>query len=445
MAPHRSLVIIIASALGILFLSAGNLMAGAFMLEAQSARGLGNAWAGGAAAVEDASTIYSNPAGMTRLPGSQIDATGFFIKPYVKFDNKDSTTSPLVGGAPLTGGNGGDAGNWAFFPNLYYSQQITDKLYAGLGLNVPFGLETKYDRDWVGRYYGVKSDIYTYNINPNVAYRLVPWLSLGAGFSAQYIDVKYTNAVDFGTIGALGGLGTTPQTLDGFAKLKADDWGWTWNGGILVEPSANLRFGASYTSDIDYTLKGDAKISAPAAAEPIAAAAGLVDTDAKADITLPGRAEFGAYWRLHPKFALMGDILWTHWSELNELKIKLDTGTNIVTTLDWNDTWRYSLGASYYLNEKWTLRAGVAYDETPISSSKHREPRVPDNNRFWTTAGLGYRFTKSIAMDLAYAHIFVENGKINKDGLGNDITRGALQGDYDAHGDQIGLQLSMTF
>jgi len=445
MALRRSFIVITVSVFGSLFLSAGNLMAGAFMLEAQSARGLGHAWAGGAAAVEDASTIYSNPAGMTRLPGSQIDATGFLIKPYVKFDNKGSTTSPAVGGDPLTGGSDGDAGTWAIFPNLYYSQQITDKLYAGIGLNVPFGLETKYDRDWVGRYYGVESIIHTYNINPNVAYRLVPWLSLGAGFSAQYIDVKYTNAVDFGTIGALDSLGTTPQALDGFAKLKADDWGWTWNGGILIEPSANLRFGASYTSDIDYTLKGDARISAPAGAELIAEGAGLVDTNAKANITLPGRAEFGAYWRLHPKFALMGDILWTHWSELNELKIQLDTGTNIITTLDWNDTWRYSLGASYYLNENWTIRGGVAYDETPVSSSKDREPRVPDNNRFWTTVGLGYRFTKSFAMDLSYAHIFVEKGKINKDGLGNDITRGALQGDYDAYGDQLGLQLSMTF
>jgi long-chain fatty acid transport protein len=446
MALRRSLVTIIVSVFGILFLSAGNLMAGAFMLEAQSARGMANAWAGGAAAVEDASTIYSNPAGMTRLPGTQIDATGFIVKPYVKFDNKGSTTSPLVGGQPLTGGSDGDAGTWAFFPNLYYAQQITDKLHAGIGFNVPFGLETEYDRHWVGRYYGVKSKIETYNINPNIAYRLVPWLSLGAGFSAQYIDVKYTNAVDFGTIGALGGLPTAPQSLDGFAKLTADDWGWTWNGGLLIEPTANLRFGASYTSDIDYTLKGDAKISAPAGlGQAIAEDAGLVDTNAKADITLPGRAEFGAYWRLHPKFALMGDILWTHWSELNELKIKLDTGTNIVTTLDWNDTWRYSLGASYYLNENWTIRAGVAYDQTPVSSSKHREPRVPDNNRFWTTVGLGYRFSKSIALDLAYAHIFVEDGKINKDGLDNDITRGALHGNYDNYGNQVGLQLSMTF
>jgi long-chain fatty acid transport protein len=445
MKAHKSIVLISVLVFGILFFSAGNLMAAGFMLEAQGARGLGNAFAGGGAAVEDASTIYSNPAGITRLSGSQIDASLFIVKPHIKFNDKGSTTSPAVGGAPLTGGNDGDAGTWGFFPNLYYAQQITDRLHAGIGFNVPFGLATKYDRNWVGRYYADESEIQTYNINPNVAYKITNWLSLGAGFSAQYIKAKYTNAVDFGTIGALGGLGTAPQSLDGFAKLNADDWGWTYNGGILIEPTENLRFGASYTSDIDYTLKGNAKISAPAAAAPIAAATGLVDSNAKSKVTLPGRAEFGAYWRLHPKFAIMGDILWTHWSELNELKIKLDTGTDIVTTLNWNDTLRYSFGASYYPTKNWTIRAGIAYDETPISSDKYREPRVPDNNRFWTTIGLGYRFSDRIALDLAYAHIFVEDGKTHKDGLGNDITRGALHGNYDEYANEVGLQLSITF
>jgi long-chain fatty acid transport protein len=445
MAARKSIVLMVVLTFGILLFSAGNLMAGGFLLEAQGAKGLGNAWAAGGAAVEDASTIYSNAAGITRLSGSQVDAIVFISKPYIKFDNKGSTTSPVVGGAPLTGGNDGDAGTWAIFPNLYYAQQITEKLHAGIGFNVPFGLKTEYDREWVGRYYAVESKIQTYNINPAVAYRITNWLSLGAGFSAQYINAKLSNAVDFGTIGALGGAPTAPQSLDGFAKMEAHDWGWTWNGGILIEPTENLRFGVSYTSDIDYTLKGDAKIDAPAAAAGIAAAAGLVNTDAKANVTLPGRAEFGAYWRLHPKFALMGDILWTHWSELDQLKIKLDTGTNVVTTFDWNDTFRYSLGANYYASENWTVRAGIAYDETPIPGSKHREPRVPDNNRIWTTIGLGYRVSNFLALDLAYAHVFVEDGKTHKNGLGNDIARGALYGNYDTHGDVIGLELSITF
>ena len=422
-------------------------VAGGFLLFEQGVKGLGNAFAGGAAVAEDPSTIFFNPAGLTRLPGSQFALAGYYIAPKAKFDDQGSTVSPalpVVGGTPLSGGDGGDAGESAVIGNFYYAQEITPKLHAGLGISVPFGLATKYNRSWVGRYHAVKSELITIDINPNVAYRVNKWLSLGGGFSAQYVDAELTNAVDFGTIGIRSG--TLPQSLDGFAQLKADDWGWRWNVGILLEPTDTLRFGLSYRSDIDYTLEGNANFNTPAGAELIALGAGLVDTDAEADVTLPGHASLSAYWRLHDKFAIMGDIFWTNWSELNELFIELDTGTNIVTTLDWDDTFRYAFGASFYPNEDWTVRAGIAYDETPIPNRRLRTPRIPGNNRLWTTIGLSYTVSKNFGFDLAYAHLFVDDPKINKSGLETeDIPRGALIGEYDASVNIISAQANLLF
>ncbi|MGD8657342.1 MAG: outer membrane protein transport protein [Desulfobacterales bacterium] len=435
--------------LSLLSIFSNNLMAGGFLLFEQGVKGLGNAYAGGSAIAEDASTIFFNPAGITRLSGTQFEIAAHYIRTQAEFDNKGSTVSPalpVVGGGPLAGGDGGDAGGPAIVPNFYFAQQITDRFHAGIGINVPFGLETEYSKKWVGRYHAVKSDVLTLDINPTVAFRINKWLSLGGGISAQYVDAELTNAVDYGTIGFIGGAPTLPQTLDGFVELEADDWGWRWNLGVLVEPTENLRFGLSYRSDIDYTVDGDADFKIPAGAEAIAIGAGLVNTDAKADITLPGHASLSAYWRLHPKFAIMADIFWTNWSKLDDLPVELDTGTDVTTIFDWEDTFRYAFGANYYFNENWTFRGGIAYDETPVPNAQRRSPRAPDEDRIWTGIGLSYRFSDHFSFDLSYAHLFVDKPKIRKTGLETeDIARGALRGDYDASSDVISAQIGIKF
>jgi len=428
------------------WLNAGTAVSGGFFLFEQSVKSFGNAFAGAESSAEDASTIFYNPAGITRLPGSQFELGANVIIPSADFDNQGSTTSPLLGGAPLTGGDGGDGGKAAVVPNFYFSQEITPRLHAGLGVNTPFGLETNYSRDWVGRYHAVKSELTTINFNPTLAVKLHEMVSVGAGFNAMYFDTKLTNAVDYGGIGARVGAPTLPQSLDGFAKVTADTWGYGWNVGVLVTPTETLRLGFAYRSSVDFDLTGDADFSVPAGAAGIAAATGLVDTGAEADITLPATASLGAYWRFHDKWAVMGNVFWTDWSELNELRIKLDTGPEAVTTLHWEDAFRYALGLTYYPSPAWTFRIGGSYEETPIPNSRLRTPRIPDANRYWATLGATWSFSKNFGLDLSYAHIFVDDPKINKSGLEpEDYTRGALKGQYDASVNIISAQLSWRF
>ncbi len=175
----------------LLFVSAGSAFAAGFALVEQSMSGLGNAYAGGAAGAEDASTIFYNPAGMTRLNGQQLIVGTHVVMPSVKFHNEGSTH---VTGLPLSGGNGGDGGVTKPVPNLYYSRKVSDKFSVGMGINAPFGLATDYDKNWVGRYHAVESDVLTVNINPSIAYKITDNLSFGAGFNVQYMKAKLSNA-----------------------------------------------------------------------------------------------------------------------------------------------------------------------------------------------------------------------------------------------------------
>jgi long-chain fatty acid transport protein len=287
-------------------------MASGIQITEKGTKGLGNAWAGGAAVAEDASTVYWNPAGLTRLDGNHVELSMHFIRPSFKFDDDGSTT---VLGLPLTGSDGGDAGGPNFVPNFFYSHAFGDRWRAGIGIVSPFGLETDYDDDWKGRYYSTKSSLLTIDINPCVAYRINKHFSVGAGISAQYIDAELKNKVDYGTINAAAPIiglpppfplpGLTPQQDDGKATVEADDWSWGFNLGVLFELSENTRFGLAYRSKVEYDDDdGDATFRTPAAAQPLANALDLVDTGTSIDLDLPANASLSAYHKLTEKWAV---------------------------------------------------------------------------------------------------------------------------------------------
>jgi len=365
-----------------------------FQLQEQNASGLGNAYAGQAAAAQDASTIFFNPAGMTFLPGRNVVGAVNFVKPSVDFTNTGSTrASPLL---PL-GDNGGDAGDWAAIPNLYYSWQINPQLFVGLGVNVPFGLKTEYDPTWVGRFHAITSEFKTINFNPSVALKLSDALSVGVGVNFQRADAKLSNAVNFGVLG------------EGTATVKGHDTAWGWNAGIMYSVTPDTRIGAAYRSSMGYKI--DANVSF--ANRPAALAGVAPDGAVSADVTVPASASLSLFHRLTPQWDLLADVSWTDWSTLGVLNIVRDNGRLLSTTpLHWKDSWRFSAGANYHYNSAWTFRMGAAYDKTPINETD-RTPRVPDNDRTWLAVGAQYRFSKQLALDAGYAYIFVKDSSTN--------------------------------
>ncbi len=385
-----------------------------FALIEQSVSGMGNAHAGAAAGLDDGSTIFFNAAGLTRLDGTRITAGVHGVFPTAEFSGRANYNSdllpPPLGGAPIRGGDGGDAGETGFVPNLYYSQELTDKLWYGFGVNSPFGLVTEYDDDWVGRYSAIKSDLLTVNIMPSLAYKINDYLSIGGGINAIYADGELTNAIDFGLLDAIGALGFPPGALgltpggsDGKAKLTGDDWGFGGFGGILLQPTPSTRVGVSYRSKVDLKLDGDVKIKSPL---------GNSKENATLKVDLPSTLSISALQKIGNRWSVMADVSFTEWSELDELVVRGESGVLSITTLDWNNTMRYAIGTTYRYSDAWIFRGGLAYDEAPVPNSQKRTPRIPDNDRKWVTVGVGYRYSKRLSFDLAYAHLFANDTNI---------------------------------
>ncbi len=431
---------------GLLAAWSSSAFAAGFSIIEQSVSGLGTAFSGGAAAAEDASTIFFNPAGMTLLEGQQVLAGMHVIVPSAKFDS-DGANNALAG--PIGGGNGGDGGVVKPVPNFFYAANLGTGWSLGLGICAPFGLSTEYDKDWVGRYHGVESEVMTININPSVAYRVNDNLSVGAGVSAQYMAANLTSMVDFG----LATLGASDPRSDIYADMNADDWGYGFNLGLLYEFDKNSRIGAAYRSRITHKLKGDVDFSlqnqAYLATFGLAgtAVASFPDQDISADLTLPASASLSAYHQFSAEWALMADVTWTEWSSFEELVIEFDGAlADSVTTENWEDNWRYSIGTTYAPSDRLKLRLGLAYDESPIPSARYRTPRIPGNDRFWTAFGVGYQITRNMNLDFGYAHLFVKDAKIDKTlADAENLSRGTLQGEYDSSVDIASLQLTYSF
>jgi len=410
------------------------LWAAGFALTEQSASGLGNAFAGGSAAAEDASTIFYNPAGMTRLPGRQVVLGVHAIDPSVNFTNQGSTLAPPAPPLPLTGGNGGDAGQWTYVPNLYLSWQLNESLWAGIGVNSPFGLKTDYAAGWVGRYQALDTDLKTININPSIAYKVSDTISLGLGLSAQQAQVTLTKAIDFGLL-----LGA-PQSMDGSQELSASDWGVGFNLGALFQISPDMRIGVAYRSRIDYTLSGTSSFSGVPGA--LSGLASFQNSGASAALTVPDSASVSVFQTFGDQWEMMGDITWTQWTLFNQLAVNFANGApSNVTPENWQNAWRLSLGMSYKPNQSWKVRGGVAWDQTPVPNATLRTARLPDNNRTWLSVGASWYFAKSASLDFGYAHLFVPSTSIDH----TEPNSGTLIGSYDNSANIVSLQLVYSF
>lgn len=432
--------------------------AAGFAIIEHSVSGLGQAFAGSAAVAEDSSTIFFNPAGMnnvaTKVGETKITAGAHIIHPSSEFEDDGSTHAlqPLTG-VPLMGNDGGDAGVTALVPNFYMTHRIDERLTFGFGSNAPFGLSTDYKEGWVGRYHGLLSEMLTVNLNPSLSYQVDDTLSVGVGVSAQYVEAKLTNAIDWGTLcfgvsdpNTCGLLGLAPQQNDGRAKIEGDDWSLGFNAGLLWQAAPNTRVGVAYRSKIDHELDGEAEFRTPANAALIAAAAGIVDADAHAKVTMPASFSVSAHHQLNSRVALLGDVTWTDWSQFEELRVELEThAADSVTTQNWDDSMRYSAGMIYDADGPWTYRAGLAWDETPIPDAEHRTPRIPGNDRAWVTLGASYAGAGGMSFDVSYAYITADEAKIRKLPIGEDALRGGLNGTYDATVHILSAQMSMPW
>ena len=452
----------------VIALGAGQAFGAAFSLQEQSVSGLGNAYAGGAAAAEDAATVWSNPAGMSRISTAQIVGGLNIITPSIKFNDSGSLHAL---NQPL-GGTGGDAGSNNFVPNIYVVVPINPQFAFGLGIGAPFGLVTEWDNGWLGRYQAIKSDIKTLNVNPALSWRVAPNFSLGVGVDYQQINATLTSNINYSaalaqgaSAAAAGGLITPAQAgafvaatpgLDSFVKIDGDDSAWGWNIGALWEITPDTRVGAHYRSSLKYKVTGNINIDNPALPPlgplaPIGAAvsagvnASLVSGGVTLDLELPAIANVSIFSHVNPQWDVMADVQFTQWSSIPQLLVvRTGPGNTLPPTPEnFKDAWRYSVGASYIMNSQWKFRGGVAYDQSPVQNAD-RTPRLPDASRTWVSVGAQYTMAPNWKFDGGFSYIWANDASSNQN-AGSTAANGLIAGNYKASVTIFGGQVAYSF
>jgi len=424
-------------------------LAAGFAIKQQSATAQGNAFAGATAGAESPSYMFFNPAALGRFDRSSIQVEASAVVTELKLRDSSATTTA---GVPIGGSTrDDDAGDDAVLPSVYALLVPNDALRFGLGINVPFGLGSEYANNWVGRYHTLKSNFKSININPAVAYRATEWLTLAAGLQFQWSEAELVNSIDFGTIGAAAGVpGAVPTEQDGRGKVTGDGWAYGYNFGALADLRPGTRVGVAYRSSLDTTLKGDSRFRLDDAGVGAAIRAGtgaFVDGDAETDVKLPPMLSFGIHQDVNEKLAVMAEAQWTGWSTFDELVIDFDNAAqpNSVTEFDWHDAWFFALGATYKPDERWTLRVGGAFDQTP-TRNRYRTPRVPDTDRYWLAAGIGWQIQENLSLDLAYTHVFFDDADVRLRGTDpGNAARGNLDARYQNNIDIVSLAVKWRF
>ena len=427
--------------------------ASAFALYEQGFSGLGNSYAGAAAVAEDATTVWWNPAGMSRLaPGKHFVLGAAAVLPSTKFENTASAPATLSN--PTLTGDGGDAGKSAVVPSGFFAMDINSRLNFGIAVNSPFGLKTEYDQDWIGRFQGISSEVKTVNINPAVSYKFSDSASVGVGINYQHGKVDLLTAVNYsaaafsaGGLAALGAVGG--PGVEGQNRTEVDGDAWGYNIGALFNVTPVTRIGIHYRSELKYSLDGTTSFSSLPAA--LAVSPLLANGNVKLDIRTPDSLSVAGAHRLSEAWELLADVTWWHWSRLQQLPVvRADgpiAGTTVGTPLTFNfkDTYRAAVGTNYRIGGPWTLKFGVAYDQTPVPNPESRSVRLPDGDRYWLSAGAKYQVTRAGVLDFGYSYVNVRNADINSIQNTTTSANGNVVGTYKAHVHVFGIQYQQTF
>lgn len=399
-----------------------------FALFEHGASATGNAYAGAGAAAEDASTVYWNPAGMSKLSaGAHFVLAGHYIAPSIRFSDGGSAAG--INRSDL-GNSGGDAGRAAFVPNGYFAADLSPTMKFGLGINVPFGLKTEYDPAWIGRFQGIRTEIETLNVNPAIAWKISETVAGGFGVNYQTGRLGLLTGVNYkGLVAGTALDSMVAANAEGQNKTDVSGDAWGYNLGILFDLDPDTRLGLAYRSSLKSQLAGTTSFSNVPGAFSLSPtlAAGTADGNVNLSVKTPDSFSISGAHRMNKRWTVLADLTWTGWSKMQSLPVVRDTGATVTTlTLDFKDTLRYAAGADYRMNEAWSLKLGLAFDESPVPSAEARSVRLPDNDRTIFCFGAKYRLSRADAMDLGYAYLKLKETPINN--IQNNPAAGQVNG-----------------
>ncbi|CAI8823166.1 long-chain fatty acid transport protein [Pseudomonas chlororaphis] len=428
---HRVLImkrILLKSPLGLaVVLASSHVFASGFALNEQSVSGMGSGFAGRSSSAEDASTVFGNPAGMSRLKREQasVGAATLFAKSDI------SQTRSTFGGQ-----EDGDMVPATTVPMGYYVKPIDEHWAFGVGFYVPFGLITDYGSGFAGRYYANKSEVTTLTFQPTISYAFNDTVSIGFGPTINRISGELSGMV-------LNPL--SPGRNDGKLKSTGDDTALGFNAGILVQATDRTRLGLTYHSKVSYHLDAKTKVT-----DGIFSVLGVSGRsyDASLDVNTPESVDFSVTHQLNNDWTLYLGSTWTRWSRFKELTIE-NTGLppllsgslgTVTEEQNWRDTWAHAIGTSYQLNNHWVLRAGLSVDQSPANNT-NRGPRIPTGDRTVISFGAGWTPVDNVTIDVAYSYLWEESVRVND----TSATRGAYSSKYKNSASGLGTSVSYRF
>jgi len=397
----------------------------------QSVSGMGTSFAGRASAVNDASILFGNPAGLSKLERPEVVGGFGLVKANVDIDDASAETHK------------GDMVPLTPVPFAYYASPIDEKFSWGLGLYVPYALISDYEKSFGGRFKGQYSKVEVVTLQPTLSYQINDRVSVGFGPTINKIKGKLVNKLD--NRAALG----TGETKVG---IKGDDVAYGFNVGLMVDVTDSLTWGLTYHSKVDYTLEGRTRITNGSG--PIFSQFNG-DYDASLDFTTPETIDTSVTYKLDDQWTLYAGTTFTRWSRLQEIVVE-NEGTpsllgmqpigEVSEELKWHNTWSYAIGASYQLNPQWVLRTGLAIDPSP-AENEHRSVRIPVGNRKVFSVGAGWSPNPDLTIDVAYSYLQESSAKVNqasKELAGAEIAPGfSAEYNNSAHG--LGLQATYRF
>lgn len=396
-----------------MLLAAGGANAAAFQLAEVSTSGLGRAYAGEAAIADNASVVATNPALMSLFKTAQFSTGGVYVDSRINMNGDvDASVKSIMNMTKYGSASQRNVVPGAFVPNLYFVAPVNDKFALGAGMNVNFGLKSEYDDSYDAGVFGGKTDLSAINLNLSGAYRVTEGLSLGLGVNAVYANAQVErNAGLIADTIQNGQIKNALKIVDSQTKipdiLTSKDksvvslqdraaWGFGWNAGVMYQFNEANRIGLAYHSKVDIDF-----------ADRTATSLGAKDIEAGKTgitLTLPDYLELSGFHQLTDKLAVHYSYKYTHWSRLTKLNASYENGKKAFEKeLQYSNNSRVALGASYNLDEKLTLRAGIAYDQ---AASRHqRSAAIPDTDRTWYSLGATYKFTPNLSADLGYAYL----------------------------------------
>lgn len=401
-------------------------LAAGFQLTEQSSLGAGRAYAGAGIVGDDLSAVHYNPAGMTLLEGTRFQAGGVWIGINADYSSDISDESE----------NGRLKGQ--MIPAGYVTHQVNDQIWLGFGMTVPYGMGTEYSKDWEGADRGTNAKIYTFDMNPSIAWKVNDFLSIGGGISVQYAKAEL-------------GMGLHGM---GHGKVEADSWDWGYNFGLMISPTDKLRFGLAYRSSIEHEAEGDTKLSNITSYQDLDKLLEGQNLAMTTTIETPDTVMLTGTWEATDQLRLSGLIRWANWSKFKELNIENDLPFVVESKLgpmasqfknlsienDWQDTWLFSVGADYRINSAFTVRGGIAYETSPIDRQETRMAVIPDTDRVWLSLGASWYPTQDLQFDIGGTYLMGVGDKDLYNSAGQKI------GKYDSlDAYLLGVQMQYRF